>query len=315
MTRKNLFYVVIAFIAGVTVWIFYVNRGLRETQDIIVEQASRPVRRVSSPSPVPTLVNKNGNQAVRTRLIAQFQTLQQQLIVEQQKLDQQERELQVLREAEEQKNQPSEEPTNNSSQISATSSQISEFIEELSSYDRLESEINRRASEALRDQNSQAQVLKDQLSEMIQNQEGLIRQTQDEIIFWQYNGSYVNAREARQAELQSLLESQQQQLADLRQQRLNISADILAQTRFLQEDKAQALSDLSESRNELRGEIQDLRGEIYRLQVQESQKRTSQVSSRAQLLQRQRDYEKQKQQVKSISDLLLEKNEEINLLR
>lgn len=310
MTRKNLFFLVIAFIAGVSVWIFKVNQDLNQTQELIAEQVQRPQ---DSPTQVPAVEKPqtvDSNKEARARLLSQYQILQQQLIEEQAKLEQVQTSLQEL-----QQQQTAQEPTTYSSQIRDVTVEIQDFIDELNAYDRLEVEMNRRANEILRDQNSQSQVLKDQIDEQIKAQEDLVRQTKEEIVFWRYNGSYVNEREARQQELQSQLEAQEQQLAALREQRLNTSADILTRERTLQAEKVQALSELEEARSGVREEINSLREQIYTLQVNQSQDRTSKMSLGSQIIQTQKDYEKQQERVRSISNSLLQKNEEINLIK
>lgn len=117
-------------------------------------------------------------------------------------------ELRRLQEIQTQNTAAAESGLNESSLIDETNSQIMTFIDELSGYDRLESEISRRVGQLLRDQNSTAQVLKDQLSEAIHSQEVLIRQTQEEL---------ATSGETRREELRSVLELQQQQLLELRQ--------------------------------------------------------------------------------------------------
>lgn len=311
MTRKNLFFLVIAFIFGVTVWIFFVNRGLQETQDILVEQAHRPQRQTASVSKSTPFRNDVGERDLfRRQLLSEYQSLQNQLLQNQELLVKEQgllKELQVQ--------QQLQKGESESSLITSANAQIQDSLAELQNYESLEKDINQRADALLRDQNSQAQLLKEQLDERLRVQETLIRQTQEDLTFWQYNGSYVNEREARLNELRALLEDQSRELANLRAQRLQISSDVLTQTRAFEMDKSEALAEISDSREQLREEIQNLRDEVLRLQERQSQRRMSQLSLGAQIYQKQKDLERARQQQEELSRRLLQKDEEIKLLK
>ncbi|MEK2644913.1 hypothetical protein [Bdellovibrio sp. BCCA] len=311
MTRKNLFLIVIAFIVGVSVWIFFVNKSLKTTQDVIVQEATRPQRRVAS-LPSPTMTPNN---AVKNQLQTEIQSLQQQITQERQKLVTQKMALDEATARQQQQQSVQQTPAAISSQITERTSQVQNFMEELKNYEYAEQDINRRATEALREQSSAAQVARDQIDENIRTQENLIRQTREQIAYWQGNLFYVNEREARLQDLQTLLETQTRQLQGMRDQRLALSAQILENTRALQSEKEQALSDLADSRSDLQDEIASLRIEINRLQGMQYQTRTSQMTTRSRLTQMQKDFETQNRQVQTLEASLQEKERQLKLLQ
>ncbi|WP_374079227.1 hypothetical protein [Bdellovibrio bacteriovorus] len=307
MTRKNLFLIVIAFIVGVSVWIFFVNKSLKSTQEVILEQATQPSRRVASvPSPTPA-----PNTAVKNQLQSEIQNLQQQINQERQRLDSQKQMLEELRV--QQSVQPG--TTAISSQISGYTSEVQSFLEELGNFQYAEQDINRRAAEALREQSSAAQLARDQIDENIRIQEDLIRQTREEIVYWQGNLFYVNDREARLVELELRLQTQNQQLQGMRDQRLALAAQVLENTRNLQSEKEQALADLANSRTDMQDEIASLRMEINRLQGVQYQARTSQISLRSQINQLQKEFETQTRQIQTLESSMQEKERQLKLLQ
>lgn len=308
MTRKNLFFLVIAFIVGVSVWIFYVNRSLKETQDVLLEQSERPTRKVATASPATAPSPENS--ALRARLISEMQSLEQKITEERLRLASQKQNLDNLR-----ARQQRQVVTTYSSQIQSVNSQILDFADELHGYDLLESEINQKAADALRNQNSQAQVVRDQIEENIRIQESLLRKTQDEITFWQINNLYVNEQQTRLAELQNLLEAQQRELEMMRQQRLAISSQILLNSQALQMDKEQALSDIAVNREDIRSEVLLLRDQLEQLQEAQNQVRSSQFSLNTQINQAQKSFEKQQEVIRDLESSLNQKTDELNLLR
>ncbi|MBV2169739.1 MAG: hypothetical protein KUL82_13625 [Bdellovibrio sp.] len=307
MTRKNLFFLVIAFIVGVSVWIFYVNRGLKQTQEVLLEQAERPTRKVAA---APTTVMVPENSALRARLISEAQSLEQKIAEERLRLALQKQNLDNLKARRQQ-----QVATTYSSQIQSVNSQILDFADELHAYDLLETEINQKAADALRNQNSQAQVVRDQIDENIRVQESLMRKTQDEITYWQLNNLYVNEQQARLEGLQNLLEAQRQELDLMRQQRLAISSQVLLNSQSLQMDKDQALSDIAANREDIRSEVLALRDQLEQLQEAQNQVRSSQFSLNTQINQAQKSFEQQQEVIRSLENSLQQKTDELNLLR
>lgn len=310
MTRDTLFYLVVALIVGISVWLFRVDKGIKQTQEFIAEQSEQSQRRIPAVATAHVEKNINVEKAEsKTRVQAEKEFLQQRLTEKQQRLDKQKQVLENLRA--QRKEQAS---ASYSSQIREGSNQLRELAIELRGYDNIEHDINRRADEVMRDQNSQAQVLKDRLDENIRSQENLIKQTQEQVVYWQFNNNYTTEQLARLAEAQALLESQKQDLDSLRQQRLSISSEVLTNSQVLQVEKERELGDLSQSRIDLQNEILTLNEELERLQEEQNQQRMSQMSIGSQILQAQRAYEQQQEQVRVLESSLKQKNEELNLI-
>ena len=135
-----------------------------------------------------------------------------------------------------------------------------------SDYGNREAELSRQAAMALRDQDSSSRVALAQLDENIRVQENLIRQTQDNLDYWRLNYNDLAEQRLRLSELEPLLEAQKQQLADMRQQRLDISSNVLLQTRAIQAELAQSLDGLNSDRSSTEDQINSLRAEIQSIQ-------------------------------------------------
>lgn len=310
MTRDAFFYLIIALIIGISVWLFRVDKGIKQTQSYITEKTEEPPRR--SPAATTTQVEKivsTQKSESKARVQAEKESLQQRLNEERQSLDKQKQILETLRAQNKQQFSATY-----SSQILEGSNQLRELAVELRGYENLERDINRRADEVLRQQNSEAQVLKDQYDEDVRTQENLIKQTQEQVVYWQLNNNYTTEQQARLAEAQVLLESQKQQLENLRQQRLSISSGVLANSQAIQLQKERELGDLSQNRIDLQNEILSLNEELARRQEELNQQRMSQMSLGSQIFQAQRAYEQQQEQVRVLESSLKQKNEELNLL-
>ncbi|KYG62916.1 hypothetical protein AZI87_16765 [Bdellovibrio bacteriovorus] len=316
MTRKNLFYAIIAFVVGVSVWLFYVNREMRETQSLILQQAERPTRTVAA-------VPETNLAVERARVQSEITVLQQQISDERTKLQNQQRLLEEIR-ARTQNSMQNQNPNNSSAippqgsygtQLRSTSNQIQDFLEDLQGFDRIQEDINQHASDLMRDQTSQAQMLKEQLDQDIRNMEAAVRETQQEWTFWVYNGNYINEKTARLSELQTLLETQRQQIEVLKQQRADVSAQALANTQAIQSEKQQALQDLQQTRLDIRDEIAALRQEMVQLQQVQSQAQSNQSTLSSQIRQAQENVRRQQEQIRVLESNLQQKNEELSLIR
>ncbi|MGZ3774850.1 MAG: hypothetical protein ACXVCY_06490 [Pseudobdellovibrionaceae bacterium] len=311
MKRVYLSYLGIAFITGISLWLLRVNNKEISAQPVATQSTKEPALETKAQ------LKKNGDFKIITpenakefsRLVFEQNSLNQRLTVEKQKLEKQKQDLDTLRSQSQEKDLAPY-----SSQIQAENDQLRELAMELRGYENLEKDINRRADEVLKDQNSQSQVVKDGLDEGIRNQETLIKQTEEQVNFWQFNNNYTTEQQARLAEEQTLLNTQKQQLQDLRQQRLAVSEQVLTNTRQVQSEEEQELMNLSQERIDLQNEILTLNTELAQLQQQQSEQRASQMSLSSKIQQEEKAYEQQQQQVRTLEASLRQKQAEINNL-
>ncbi|WP_374034783.1 hypothetical protein ACES2I_02540 [Bdellovibrio bacteriovorus] len=315
MTRKNFFLLGLAVIIGASVWLYFSYKGIKTTQDALIEQAERT--RARRPASIPVVISpppeNRAVAATKARLQQEALTLQQQLLEANTSLQQSQQALESLRARQQEESQA---PTADtfSSELQNSNLELQSFISELNSYDRLAEDINRRADEALRLQSSQAQVARSQIDENIRSQENYIRQTQDEIIYWQQNTNDLTARQTRLEDLNNLLLQQQQQLELMQNEKLLLSSQALQGPQSVQQARAQALSDLDQDRSNLQEEIAIRRSQIQSLQENIYESTASDYSLRRQLLQTQRAVEQQQQQIRRLESSLIEKNAELNAL-
>lgn len=312
MNKGSLYYFLMAVvIIGISVWLFRIDKGIKKAQEYIAEQGeTSPQKRTptATTSQVEKIISNQKSES-KARVQAEKESLEKRLVEEQQRLEWQKQQLDTLR------SQTTRQfATSYFSQIREGSSQLRELAVELHGYDGLERDINRRADEVLRDQNSLAQVVRDNLDEGIRAQENLIKQTQEQVVYWQFNNNYTTEQLARLAEAQALLESQRQQLDNLRQQRLAVSSQILTNTQAIQSAKEMELGELSQSRIDLQNEILSVNEELARLQEEQNKQRTSQMSLSTQIIQNQRIYDQQQEKVRGLESSIKQKNEELNLL-
>ncbi|UXR64916.1 hypothetical protein EZJ49_01455 [Bdellovibrio bacteriovorus] len=185
---------------------------------------------------------------------------------------------------------------------------------ELNSYDRLSQDINRRADEALKAQSSQAQTIRNQIDDNIRVQQQAIAQTREQLVYWQTNFNDITVQQAQLTDLNDLLSQQEQQLELMQNEKLLLSAQALEGPRNVQAEREQALAEINSNRQDLQNEISVMRAQIQSLQEDIYQSTVSETSLRRQLLQTQRAYEQQQQQIRRLESSLLEKNAELNAL-
>lgn len=320
MSGKNLFFLGVAVIVGVSMWLYYSFQGVRETQKAVIEQAQRLPRPivVTAPTTSPNPPAASSNSALKARLTAEALRLQQELIEENSRMEAQRQNLETLRarQGESIAAAATSSTTTESynSQISSANEDLRTFVDELNSYTQLERDIQRQADTLLRDINSQEQVVRDQLEANIQQQKDLIQQTQEDLLFWQYNFNDQTARQNRLTELESLLTSQQQQLDLMQSEKLLLASQVLERSREIQQARELALEEVKQNRRDLQDEITALRDEVQDLQENLYRSRLRRNSMFNEIQATQRTYQEQQQKVRKLESSLEEKNVELNKL-
>lgn len=314
LTRKNFFLLGLAAIVGVSVWLYFTYRGVKSTQDALVEQAAR-IRPPRIPASVPPSMpaDTKATSATKARLQLEVVRIQEELVRENSRLEEQRLALESLLAKQ---TEDAQAPTVDTfvTELQDNRTELSQFVSDLNTNARLRDEVNRQADQLLREQSSQAQLIRAQIDGRIQTQEELVRQTQNELIFWKENSNDLTQQQSRIAELTQALATAQEQLEVLRSEKLLLSAQVLESTRSLQAAKAQALSDLDEDREGLIGDMTLLRSEIRRLQEQVYQTSTQNFSIRREIQRQQKSVQEQQEKVRQLESSLLESNAALNKL-
>lgn len=246
-----------------------------------------------------------GNTPDLETLQKQFNLESQQLQLEQEKqnLEYQKQNLDALKSRHAQQTQQvgSSYPT----QIYTNNIQIQNFTDILQNLKSAENDVNQAAAAVLREQNSAAQLARDQIEPAITKLEQNILQTQEQIYVWTNNVfPLMTQQQSLLQGLQNQLAFQQQQLDLLNAQRLNISAEVLQQTRFINSATQQQKSEIVDSQIAVQDEIFSLRTEVNRLQTAYSQTRMSLVPLSQQIAQAQKVYDDQEKKVRALEENL-----------
>lgn len=311
MARRNLFYIVVAFIVGVTVWIFFVDRSLKQTQYELVnevyvqkKQAQKAMTRMPSAT-APT------SATITPRQIALQQDLENLNRQIEEVEAQRQRQQQSLETLQAQMAEQNQEPTRNATQIRDYQAEILRFLDDIQRNEYAKSEVNRQISFLLSDQGNSAQVARELLDVNIQNQENYLREIQDQISYWQNNASYVNEQQQKLQELKQQWSEQNVILQDLKNQRSSIGLQTQAAARALQAEKEQVLSDLADDSASLLQEVQGLRQEVQRLQTTQYQEQRSQMSLRSQIQQLQGSLQRQDTALQGLRSDFVSKQQEL----
>ncbi|UOF02504.1 coiled-coil domain-containing protein [Bdellovibrio reynosensis] len=319
MTRKNLFFLVIAFIIGVSVWLYHVNRGMKETQSVLIERAeSLPRREVRLPvvvSNAQTTSSPAIPSAEKEQLATEILALQDQLAAAREAREDRRQTLEGFRSQQRVQTEQQRTPANFTAQVQNTGMQINDFVTDLQNFDRRESEINRKAEDLLKLQDSQAQAARLQIDEDIRNQESTIRQVEEQLNYWQNVILFSPEREARIVDLQSLINLQREQLELLRQERVLISSQVVANNQAVLSEKDQRLSEIAQQREDIQETINELRQNILAMEREQTQIRTVRNSILSQINRAQRDFEAANNRVKTIEASLKEKADQLSTIQ
>ncbi|MEN0058898.1 MAG: hypothetical protein AAGB31_08690 [Bdellovibrio sp.] len=237
----------------------------------------------------------------RTQLAGEFQTLQDHLYREQQKLQQ----IQQHRETmETQLNNLSLELGAAEALSGQNSSEVlGQIQQEVFFYQMMEEELHRQVAESLRNQSDEARWAQEQLDEEIRLREQSLQQIREDYGNWRLNINNLTEQTARLSELETQWSAAQDELAGLRAQRMEISSALLTGRRDLQ-------AQLNQARREIASEKGDLREQIFNLRHRE-RARSSQVSLRTQVAQAQRTQQQQEELVNSLEQQVSEKENQI----
>lgn len=315
MTGNSFFLLALVVIIGASLWMVRSYKGIQSTQTQLVERVEQIQQRRPSSAPV-VVTAAPDNKAVaaaKARLRSEALNLQQQLTEENRKLEQQRQALTNLQ-ARQQESTQAPTPDSYANELRESNLQLQDFMMELNSYDRLSQDINRRADETLKAQSSQAQTIRDQMDDNIRNQQQAIQQTREQLGYWQSNFNDITTQQNQLSTLNDLLSQQEQQLELMQNEKLLLSAQTLDVPRSVQADREQALAEINSNRQDLQSEILVMRSQIQNLQEDIYQSTISETSLRRQIMQTQRAYEQQQQQVRKLEASLVEKNAELNAL-
>jgi len=243
----------------------------------------------------------------------EIQDLQVQLLQERQELQNQ---TEILRDLQSQKTELQKQTAETQmDQASTYTLEIQDLTDQLQNLRLNERDILQATDLALRDQSYQLQIEREIIDQNIQALQNGIQQTQEQIRFWSESTYSFTDRQTQLATLQAELDQQQQALNELRLQRLNIAANVLAQRRNLQTQALQEKADMITNQNDIQSRISELRAELRQLQVNRSRRQLSSPSLDEQIQQTQTSLNEQTESVQNLEGQLREKEEELQSLQ
>ena len=186
-------------------------------------------------------------------------------------------------------------------QVAVYNTRIQGFGDILQSLKTAEEDVNQATTAALRAQSSAAQIARDQIEPQISQLENEIFQTKQQMYVWT-NTAFTLTPEQQilLVNLANSLQFQQQQLDFLKAERVNISAQILNQTRLIDSAFQNQKREITNEQTALQNEIFTLRSEIERLQKAYAQTRMSLIPLSQQLEQAQTLYDDQVKRVREL---------------
>jgi hypothetical protein len=301
VTRNSLIILVVVLVIGFGVWFTKFGQELKRTQEIVTEKNDDTQRLVRRRTAAVTEQTPVDNSLRKTQLQKEIQDLSTQLYQENQKLDTQRKYLDDIRN----KNNPDRVEVNYRNQISTANQEIQSLTDTLRGDRFNEAEIQREVQRISTETNAAAKFYTEQMDKNIKDQEAIIRRTQEDLEYWTGNLNYMTLRDQNVRILQQQLAAQNQQLQDMKVQRLQISAQALEQTQSAQAQARQIASENAAAR----ADVQDQIEYAYR------QTRYGQMSAQSQVNQAERNLQGQQEVIRSVQELLREKQGEFNQLQ
>ncbi|QDK45483.1 hypothetical protein DOM22_10145 [Bdellovibrio sp. ZAP7] len=311
MTRNSLIILVVVLVIGFGVWFTKFGQELKRTQEIVNEKNDDTQRLLRRRTAAVTEQPTVDNSLRKTQLQKEIQDLSTQLYQENQKLDTQRKYLDDLRN----KTNPDRVEVNYRNQISTANQEIQTLSDTLRGDQFNEAEIQREVQRISTETNTAARFYTEQMDKNIKDQEAIIRRTQEDLEYWMGNLNYMTLRDQNVSILQQQLAAQNQQLQDMKVQRLQISAQALEQTQNVQAQARQIASENAAARADVQDQIDSLREQIQRLEYAYRQTRYGQMSAQSQVNQAERNLQGQQEVIRSVQELLREKQGEFNQLQ
>ncbi|MGE5086302.1 MAG: hypothetical protein ACM3MG_08400 [Bacillota bacterium] len=308
MTKNSFFIFVIFLVIGFSIWFSHFGKDIKKTQDLVVEQQEKTQQVLRRRT---TSINENNSPSLKhtaekDRLRQDIQALSVQLEAETQKLSSLQSRLENLRQQLRSKTDP-----NYGYQISSLSDEIQDLSDSLRIYQWSEGDLDRKVNMALQEQSAELRLAVQQMEQNIIRQEQEIKANQDELSFWIYNNGDMTQKDQRIQYLENALLNQSQELNDMKMQRAQILSNSLEQSKSIQTEASVTASAINEDRYAIQEQMAALRGEIKRLQYLQNQASASKFSLMTQVQQTEKNSQEQQETIKTIEDLIRQKQGEL----
>jgi chromosome segregation ATPase len=314
MTKNSLFILVIILVVGFGIWFTKFGQELKRTQEIVNEKhddTQRLLRRRTAAVTETPVAATPDNSLKKFQLQQEVQALAAQVFQENQKLETQRQYLDDLRN----RTNPASTDISYRNQVSTANREIQYLADILRSDQFNETDVQREVERIQAEQNSAVRFYQEQMDQNIKDQEILVRRTQEDLQYWSMNLNDLTLRDQNVQILQQQLADQNQQLQDMKVQRLEIAARALENMQAVQAQARQLANDNSQARADIQDEISSLREDIQRLESNYRQTRFTQMSAQSQVQQAERNIQGQQEVIRSIQELLREKQEQLNQLQ
>lgn len=296
LSQKDVFYIIVLLLFIAIFW--NVKKGNMGSHTA-VQSATVAKSTAQAPSRNPAIA---GEPLKKQQDLAQSIQLQNQLVIERQNLEQIQNNLNLLKARQIQEQQQLQ--LSYPARASQNTNEIQNLSEILQEHRRAENDVTEDVQSSVRDQASNAQLAKDQIEFEIQTAQENLQQTLAQINYWQSNFLLTPEQQTVLNDLQNQFIDQRNQLDLLRQQRVNISASVLAQTRMINEVARQTKEQILSSEAEIQDRITALQNELIQLEQAQDQIRVSSKTLDTQIAETQKTYDLQVERIRNMENTL-----------
>lgn len=301
--KRNVFFIVF-LLACFSLAIWFHQTSVRTVERTLTVPSS-PVERIAT-EPIST---NEGDRTIAAQDQAQQEETRQQLTQEKQELERLRQDLDNLKS--QQAQQVEKRILSYPTRISQDNQRIENMMSLLREHRLAEDDVNKTAQDYLREQSSAAQLAYEQIEQAIRSLEDSRTRTQEQIDYWNSFPPLVQPdQKAEYERLQNLKATLEQELQDLRAQKVQLSMAVLERTRAIHQMARQTKEDLIANENLIQDEIFSARNEITQIQQEQNRIRLNSGSLTEQMRKAQNDYQEQERKVKELEASLSDHNTE-----
>lgn len=254
---------------------------------------------------------KSKNQQISEKLATEEQTLQQQELAQQnkvnslrQQLQEEQRKLTERKQAlDEVKSRQKNTDSSVTSQMHQNQERLATLNARLKEYQSAEKDVGKDENQILKNRNTQLKIAQEDLNAKINTLKKAITLTQKDLNFWRHRNHDIN-QNIKIQELQSTLTNQQQDLTNLESEKINLQAVEQQKNRQIKTQMTQEKEDLKDTEDQIKQQITMVQADLKKDQEQQTKTQLTKTNLQNQLRTTQELYDLQLTKVKNLQSEL-----------
>lgn len=306
MSRSNLFAILGIILCGFIAW-YYQSRTNRENQELktAIQRENTSSADSTGSENTRSPAASGSSTASRSEIQNEIQDVTQRMNEARAAMDEKRQRLEALMSQRSTETPPLEnpqEPENVDQDTEHDVAQIQQLNDRLNDLNSEESSLMATGDSVGVEGTQATMAARDQIDNQIRLLDDAIKETELQLQEWQNNNGYVNEKEENLSRLQSQLDSQNQEMEDLRNQRGNLFNETLQNTQAEQSAKEQRLSEITNSKQSLYQEIERLRAQVSQRQSTTYENHLSRLGNEDEIMVLRESYEEDRRDYQTLEE-------------